>query len=96
MNWRDCVWLNESVGVRSRFEWPVGAGKSGFDCDPAFTPDDLMGALGWTLTWPGDYLVSSPGVRSFLRIEPQATVGNLWSACLAVLVLMLLAVCLHR
>ena len=66
MNWKDCVRESELYGIRSRFEWPVGEGQSGFDCNPdAFTINDIWGAIGWIWTWPGDLLLSLPKVQSF-------------------------------
>ncbi len=76
MNWRDCVRQNEHLGLASRFEWPIGDGKPGFDCHDAFTFDDVAGALGWSGTWPGDSLPSRPDVRSLLGSGQPAVVGG--------------------
>jgi len=79
MNWKECARYEDSNGYRSRFEWPVGEGKSGFDCNEAFTISDIWGAISWVWTWPGDYLLSLSGVRSFFEISEVTQIGNGWS-----------------
>ncbi len=89
MNWKDCVRESELYGIRSRFEWPVGEGQSGFDCNPdAFTINDIWGAIGWIWTWPGDYLLSLPKVQSFFETGTETVVGSGWSTALGWLLLM--------
>ena len=75
MNWKECGQLIESLGI-SRFEWPVGDGKSGFDCNDAFTFNDVWGVICWLWTWPGDYLINSPGVKEFFELGPETVVGS--------------------
>lgn len=87
MNWKECVRFDEMYGIRSRFEWPVGEGKSGFDCNDAFTFNDISGALNWIITWPGDYILNSAAARSFFEMGPEQVVGNPWSAVLGILLL---------
>ena len=50
MNWRDCVAQNELFGIRTRFDWPVGDGKGGFDCNDATTINDFVGGMGMDLS----------------------------------------------
>lgn len=64
MNWKDCVKHNEAFDSRSRFELP-----GSFDCNDAFTISDIWGAISWFWTWPGDYLLNIPNVRSFFEME---------------------------
>ena len=96
MNWRDCIRQNERLGIASRFDWPIGDGKPGFDCHDAFTFDDVTGALGWIGTWPGDYFLSFPVVRSLFGMGQQVTVGGLWSSALFVVLLALVLNTLRR
>ena len=79
MNWEECAALNEASGALSRFDWPVGEGKSGFDCNEAFTFSDVTGAVGWLWTWPGDYLLSLPWLQSFFGLGSETVIGNGWS-----------------
>ena len=82
MNWKDCVRQNEFYAIRSRFEWPVGEGKSGFDCNDAFTVNDALGAISWIWTWPGDYLLNLPQARAFFELTPETVIGSGWSSAL--------------
>lgn len=72
MNWKECARLLDTAVDRSRFEWPTGWG---FDCEPnTFTINDIWGAISWIWTWPGDWLLSRPGLQSFLDGAVQGTV----------------------
>jgi hypothetical protein len=82
MNWKECVQLNERYDLLSRFEWPGGDGKAGFDCNPDFTFNDVWGAVSWLWTWPGDYLLNLPEVKSFFELGPETVVGSAWSMAL--------------
>jgi hypothetical protein len=50
MDWKECVQQNELLGIRTRFDWPVGDGQSGFDCNVAFTFNDVWGGISWVWT----------------------------------------------
>jgi len=77
MNWRECIRQNEAYGLGSRFDWPTG--PDGIDCNPAFTFNDMTGFAGWVWTWPGDYLLSLPSVRTFFDMGMGTAVGSGWS-----------------
>ena len=79
VNWKECVRTNELYDFLSRFEWPVGEGKPGFDCNQDFTINDIWGAVSWLWTWPGDYLLNLPIVKSFFEIGPETVVSSGWS-----------------
>lgn len=80
MNWRECVQMHESWGTLSRFDWPLGTGRLGFDCDPsAFTISDVLGGLNWIWTWPGDAFLGWQPVRTFFELGSAPVVGNGWS-----------------
>lgn len=89
MDWKECVQLDEKFQIRSRFDWPVGEGRGGFDCNDAFTFNDVWGAIAWVWTWPGDYLLNIPGVKAFFELGPETIVGSSWSGALSWLALML-------
>lgn len=78
MKWKECVEFNEFYGINSRLEWPS---NGGFDCDPtAATINDVLGAISWVYTYPGDWIISRPVVRSFFEIDPSTVVvGSGWS-----------------
>lgn len=82
MNWKDCVLLYEKYDIRSRFEWPVGEGRSGFDCNSAFTFNDVWGAVSWLWTWPGDYLLNMAMVKDFFELGPEIIVASGWSTAI--------------
>ena len=67
MNWKECVKFNEAYDFGSRFEYPKG--EIGFDCNDAFTFNDVWGFVSWIWTWPGDYLLNISEVRSFFEME---------------------------
>jgi hypothetical protein len=90
MDWKECVRQNEHLGIRTRFEWPIGDGQSGFDCNTAFTFNDVWGGISWVWTWPGDYLLNSDAVRSFFELGQETIVGSWWSTALVWLPLILL------
>lgn len=91
MNWKDCVRQNELIGIRTRFEWPVGQYKGGFDCNDSSTVNDILGGISWLWTWPGDYLLNLPEVKSFFEMSSETVVGSGWSSALTWLILVVVA-----
>jgi hypothetical protein len=96
MNWKDCVIINEQYGVRTRFDWPVGPGKSGFDCNENSTFSDLWGGLSWIWTWPGDYLMNSPSWREFFEIGNELVVASNFSIAFGWIVFSIVCVIFSR
>ena len=92
MNWKECVRFNEQYDVRSRFEWPVGEGRSGFDCSDAFTFNDIWGGVSWLWTWPGDYLLNLQSVKAFFELSPETVVASGWSTALGWAIFLMLVV----
>lgn len=84
MNWKECARQNELYLGHSRFEWPSG-GLNGFNCSDAFTFSDIWGAISWLWTWPGDWLLRSEPLNTFMEIDPLVTgspvsSGFMWAA----------------
>ena len=72
--------MNEYHGEFSRFEWPKG-GK-GFDCNTAFTINDIWGSISWVWTYPGDYFLNLDPVQVFLDMPKETVIGSTWSTVL--------------
>lgn len=95
MNWRECVELFESWGVRSRFELP-SEGQGGFDCEDAFTISDVTGGFMWFTTWPGDWILSQEPLRTFFEIDGPSAVGTTGSIVLFLIAFMVFVVSSNR
>ena len=89
MDWKDCASQRLDTYLESRFKWPTPE-LGGFDCNPDFTFSDIWGAISWIWTYPGDYLLSMPGVRSFFEMEGFVSIGSTWSTVLTWIFLILL------
>lgn len=92
MNWVECAKQNEFFNIRSRFEWPVGEGKGGFDCNETFTFNDIWGAISWVWTWPGDWIFSHPEVQKFFEWPAETVIGSSWSTALSWLIIIVIFV----
>jgi hypothetical protein len=91
MNWSECAAAMESEGRYPRLAWPLGEGRAGFDCNPdAATASDVTGAAAWILTWPGDYILSRPAVRSFMEMGPDPVAGSGWAWVLVIFAFLML------
>lgn len=86
MKWTECARLVEEFNVRSRFDWPA-EGVNGLDCNEATTINDLLGLVGWVWTWPGDFILSSPGAQSFFELTNETVIGSGWSVALPLFLL---------
>ena len=68
MDWKECVRWRESFGIHDRFTWPSN-GLSGFNCEEGVTVSDLTGGFMWTLTYPGDWILSQGPVARFFEMS---------------------------
>ena len=76
MDWIECAQLGEYSGEWSRFEYS----PFGFDCAPDVTTfNDIWGAIAWHWTWPGDFVLNLPQVRSFFELGTEPIISNAWS-----------------
>ncbi|MCF3594186.1 hypothetical protein LZG00_09255 [Rhodobacteraceae bacterium LMO-12] len=92
MNWKECVKFNEAHGLADRFDWPVGPNLSGFDCNEAFTFNDVWGAVAWVWNWPGDYILNSDAVKGFFEIGPETIVAGMFSIWLPIILLFIMGI----
>lgn len=81
MNWKECAEIREALNPGARFEWPPTF-LNGFDCTQDFTVSDVLGAISWLWTWPGDYILSSEPFRTFFEIEQPVAIGAIGSTLL--------------
>ncbi len=90
LNWKECVHFRHTVLGSKRLDWPD---EFGFDCSADFTISDVLGAISWVWTAPGDALLnaiaSENTFRTFFQIETEMFVGHWFSTLLPMALLII-------
>lgn len=72
LTWQECAALLNEYEIQDRFTFP-GTSVGGPNCNDGLTISDISGAIGWAITWPGDYILQNETINHFFELPSDVT-----------------------